>query len=69
MFPVAELRVSPTKECGKGSKRKQDDLEEDDEQEPVTWATWVNQELAEEEDSAVDPDYEVMTATQPKAMS
>ncbi|XP_067086809.1 oogenesis-related [Osmerus mordax] len=54
-----ELRVSPTKPCGKGSKRKQDDLEEDDEQEPVTWATWVNQELAEEEDSAVDPDYEV----------
>lgn len=57
--PCAEVRVSPTKPCGKGSKRKQDELDEDDEEEQQqTWVEALNQELAEEgpED---DPDYEV----------
>ncbi|XP_062280241.1 oogenesis-related [Scomber scombrus] len=54
-----EVRVSPTKPCGKGSKRKQDELdeEEDDEEEHQTWVEALTQEL-NDEDPAEDPDYE-----------
>ena len=40
-----EVRVSPTKPCGKGSKRKQDELdeEEDDEEERQTWVEALTQ--------------------------
>ena len=55
-----EIRVSPTKPCGKGSKRKQDDLDKDDEEEEhQTWVEALSQELAEDEDPEEDPDYEV----------
>lgn len=55
-----EVRVSPTKPCGKGSKRKQDELDEDDEEEGdhQTWVEALTQELAEEGPEE-DPDYEV----------
>ncbi|XP_019752004.1 oogenesis-related [Hippocampus comes] len=55
-----EVRVSPTKPCGKGSKRKQDDLEEDDDEEGEEHQSWVEaltQELVDE-GSEKDPDYE-----------
>ncbi|XP_059399279.1 uncharacterized protein LOC132131272 isoform X1 [Carassius carassius] len=52
-----EVRCSPTKPCGKGSKRKQDDLDEEEEVEQHSWVEALNQELAEE-DHAADPDYE-----------
>ncbi|KAL1251285.1 hypothetical protein QQF64_019081 [Cirrhinus molitorella] len=52
-----EVRCSPTKPCGKGSKRKQDDLDEEEEVEQQSWVEALNQELAEE-DHAADPDYE-----------
>uniref|UniRef100_A0AAV2KXV0 Uncharacterized protein n=1 Tax=Knipowitschia caucasica TaxID=637954 RepID=A0AAV2KXV0_KNICA len=55
-----EVRVSPTKPCGKGSKRKQDELDEDstDEEHP-TWVETLNQECAaDDEDEEQDPDYE-----------
>ncbi|XP_043079265.1 oogenesis-related isoform X2 [Puntigrus tetrazona] len=52
-----EVRCSPTKPCGKGSKRKQDDLDEEEDVEQQSWVEALNQELAEE-DHAVDPDYE-----------
>nr|XP_055074747.1 oogenesis-related [Misgurnus anguillicaudatus] len=52
-----EVRCSPTKPCGKGSKRKQDDLDEEEEVEQQSWVEALTQELAEE-DHAVDPDYE-----------
>ncbi|XP_028260267.1 oogenesis-related [Parambassis ranga] len=58
-----EIRVSPTKPCGKGSKRKQDDLDEDDEEEEEERQTWVealSQELADEGPEE-DPDYEPST--------
>lgn len=61
LFPT-EIRVSPTKPCGKGSKRKQDDLDEDDEEEEEERQTWVealSQELADDEGPEEDPDYEV----------
>ncbi|KAJ7993020.1 hypothetical protein DPEC_G00268110 [Dallia pectoralis] len=50
-----EVRVSPTKPCGKGNKRKQDDLYEEDEQ---TWVEALTQELADDDESSVDPDFE-----------
>ncbi|XP_034072195.1 oogenesis-related [Gymnodraco acuticeps] len=54
-----EIRVSPTKPCGKGSKRKQAELDEDEEEEESqTWVEALNQELANDEDLEVDPDYE-----------
>lgn len=59
--PTTEVRVSPTKPCGKGSKRKQDDLEEDDDEEGEEHQSWVEsltQELVDE-GSEKDPDYEV----------
>lgn len=59
MFVSAlEVRCSPTKPCGKGSKRKQDDLDEEEDVEQQSWVEALNQELAEE-DHAADPDYEV----------
>ncbi|XP_047199044.1 oogenesis-related [Hippoglossus stenolepis] len=56
-----EIRVSPTKPCGKGSKRKQDELDEDEEEEHPTWVEALNQELASDEDPEEDPDYEPST--------
>lgn len=55
---MLEVRCSPTKPCGKGSKRKQDDLDEEEEVEQQSWVEALNQELAEE-DHVADPDYEV----------
>ncbi|KAK3532949.1 hypothetical protein QTP70_004545 [Hemibagrus guttatus] len=52
-----EVRCSPTKPCGKGSKRKQDDMDEDEELEQQSWVEALNQELTDE-DQSVDPDYE-----------
>ncbi|XP_029562852.1 oogenesis-related [Salmo trutta] len=49
-----EVLGSPTKLCGKGNKRKQDDIDAEEQQ---TWAEALSQELADEEPS-VDPDYE-----------
>ncbi|KAM9848921.1 oogenesis-related [Aulostomus maculatus] len=56
-----EVRASPTKPCGKGSKRKQDDLDEDEDDEHQTWVEALTQELAEDEGPEVDPDYEPST--------
>ncbi|XP_074523744.1 oogenesis-related [Halichoeres trimaculatus] len=57
-----EIRVSPTKPCGKGSKRKQDELdEEEDEEEHPTWVEALTQELADEDAPEEDPDYEPST--------
>ncbi|KAL4000079.1 hemoglobin subunit epsilon [Sarotherodon galilaeus] len=57
-----EIRVSPAKPCGKGSKRKQDDVdeeeEEDDVEEQQTWVEALSQELADDDGPEVDPDYE-----------
>ncbi|XP_077440383.1 oogenesis-related [Vanacampus margaritifer] len=54
-----EIRVSPTKPCGKGSKRKQDDLDDDDEdEEHQTWVEVLTQEEIVDEGSEDDPDYE-----------
>lgn len=55
---LLEVRCSPTKPCGKGSKRKQDDLDEDEELEQQSWVEALSQELTDEDQSA-DPDYEV----------
>ncbi|KAG1939750.1 oogenesis-related isoform X2 [Pimephales promelas] len=52
-----EVSCSPTKPCGKGSKRKQDDLDEEEEVDQQSWVEALTQELAEE-DHVVDPDYE-----------
>ena len=57
-FPT-EIRVSPTKPCGKGSKRKQDELEDEEEEEHQTWVEALNQELADDDSPEEDPDYEV----------
>ncbi|XP_041648083.1 oogenesis-related [Cheilinus undulatus] len=58
-----EIRVSPTKPCGKGSKRKQDELDEDEEEdeEHPTWVEALTQELADDEAPEEDPDYEPST--------
>lgn len=57
---LTDVRVSPTKPCGKGSKRKQDELdeEEEEEEEHQTWVEALTQEL-HDEDPVEDPDYEV----------
>ncbi|CAM4656158.1 unnamed protein product [Leuciscus chuanchicus] len=52
-----EVRCSPTKPCGKGSKRKQDDLDEEEWVDQQSWVEALTQELGEE-DHVVDPDYE-----------
>ncbi|XP_015220854.2 oogenesis-related isoform X1 [Lepisosteus oculatus] len=49
-----EVRSSPTKPCGKGCKRKQEDVEEEEQQ---SWVEALTQELGED-DSQADPDYE-----------
>lgn len=55
----SDVRCSPTKPCGKGSKRKQDDMDEDEEElEQQSWVEALTQELTDE-DQSVDPDYEV----------
>ncbi|XP_037105896.1 oogenesis-related [Syngnathus acus] len=51
-----EIKVSPTKPCGKGSKRKQDDLEYENE-EAHHWVDALTHELVDE-DPENDPDYE-----------
>lgn len=52
--------MSPTKPCGKGSKRKQDELDEDeDEEEHQTWVEALTQDLADDDAPEEDPDYEV----------
>nr|XP_046248438.1 oogenesis-related isoform X1 [Scatophagus argus] len=61
-----EIRVSPTKPCGKGSKRKQDELDEEDDdeeedEERQTWVEALTQELAEDDVPEEDPDYEPST--------
>ncbi|XP_070765734.1 oogenesis-related [Enoplosus armatus] len=57
-----EIRVSPTKPCGKGSKRKQDELDEDEEdEEHPTWVEALTQELADDDAPEEDPDYEPST--------
>ena len=68
----AEMRISPTKPCGKGNKRKQDELDEDededeegDEQEQPTWVEAFANELATDEGSEEDPDYEVAPSNHP----
>ncbi|XP_076133340.1 oogenesis-related [Alosa pseudoharengus] len=55
-----EVQTSPTKPCGKGSKRKQDDVDDDDEDaEQQSWVEALNQELADEDEpDPEDPDYE-----------
>ncbi|XP_034738379.1 oogenesis-related isoform X2 [Etheostoma cragini] len=56
-----EIRVSPTKPCGKGSKRKQDELDEEEEEESQTWVEALSQELADDDSPEQDPDYEPTT--------
>ncbi|TNM87377.1 hypothetical protein fugu_005598 [Takifugu bimaculatus] len=61
-----EMRISPTKPCGKGSKRKQDELDEDEddydeEAEHPTWVDALTQELADDDAPEEDPDYEPST--------
>lgn len=65
---LTEIRISPTKPHGKGSKRKQDELDEDeddyddDEEEEEGRPTWVEvltQEISDDEAPEEDPDYEV----------
>ncbi|XP_035509947.1 oogenesis-related [Morone saxatilis] len=57
-----EIRVSPTKPCGKGSKRKQDELDDDEEEEEhQTWVEALTQELADDDAPEEDPDYEPST--------
>ncbi|KAF4083524.1 hypothetical protein AMELA_G00142610 [Ameiurus melas] len=53
-----EVCCSPTKPCGKGSKRKQDDLDEDEDLEQPSWVEALTQEIMIDEDETVDPDYE-----------
>ncbi|XP_012720228.2 oogenesis-related [Fundulus heteroclitus] len=52
-----EISISPTKPCGKGSKRKQDELDEEDQ---PSWVEVLSKELPDE-GSEEDPDYEVST--------
>lgn len=62
---LTEIRISPTKPCGKGSKRKQDELDEDEddydeeEAECPTWVETLTQEITDDEAPEEDPDYEV----------
>lgn len=62
---LTEIRISPIKPHGKGSKRKQDELDEDeddydeDEPEHLTWVEALTQEIADDEAPEEDPDYEV----------
>ncbi|XP_069820618.1 uncharacterized protein [Dendropsophus ebraccatus] len=49
-----DVRQSPLKPCGKGSKRKQDDL---DLEEQHSWVTFITEDLPDE-DQDDDPSYE-----------
>ncbi|XP_078280295.1 oogenesis-related [Rhinoraja longicauda] len=49
-----ELRKSPNKPNGKGSKRKQDDLAEED----LCWIETLSGDLSDDDDLASDPNYE-----------
>uniref|UniRef100_A0A803K3J0 Uncharacterized XB5727280 n=1 Tax=Xenopus tropicalis TaxID=8364 RepID=A0A803K3J0_XENTR len=49
-----DIRKSPLKPCGKGSKRKQDDLEVEEQQ---SWVALMNEDLPDE-DEEDDPTYE-----------
>ncbi|XP_067824802.1 oogenesis-related isoform X2 [Heptranchias perlo] len=63
-FPVAsslgqgeisdELRSSPNKPCGKGSKRKQDDVDDEE----LCWIESLSCDLPEDDDLVEDPTYE-----------
>uniref|UniRef100_A0A3B3HBI8 Oogenesis-related gene n=1 Tax=Oryzias latipes TaxID=8090 RepID=A0A3B3HBI8_ORYLA len=55
-----EIRSSPAKPDGKGSKRKQDDLDDDEEEEEdhPSWVEALSKELVDDEGPAEDPDYE-----------
>ncbi|XP_068599617.1 oogenesis-related, partial [Brachionichthys hirsutus] len=55
-----EIRASPNKPCGKGNKRKQDELDDDDDEDPHTWVEALSQELCDE-GTEEDPDYEPST--------
>ncbi|XP_039620548.1 oogenesis-related [Polypterus senegalus] len=56
--PISEeIRCSPTKLSGKGNKRKQDDLDEEEHQ---SWVEALNEELGDE-DCLDDPTYEPST--------
>ncbi|XP_037624824.1 oogenesis-related [Sebastes umbrosus] len=56
-----EIQVSPTKPCGKGSKRKQDELDEEDDEQNQTWVEALHQELVDDEGLEEDPNYEPST--------
>ncbi|XP_044055643.1 oogenesis-related [Siniperca chuatsi] len=56
-----EIRVSPTKPCGKGSKRKQDELDDEEDEEHPTWVEALTQEIADDDVHEEDPDYEPST--------
>lgn len=49
-----ELRNSPNKPCGKGSKRKQDDLAEED----LCWIETLSGDLSDDDDLVSDPNFE-----------
>lgn len=53
----AEIRKTPVKPCGKGSKRKQDDVALEDQQ---SWVEVLQEELPEQDDPN-DATYEVST--------
>ncbi|XP_038134989.1 oogenesis-related [Cyprinodon tularosa] len=56
-----EISVSPTKPHGKGSKRKQDELDDDEEEDHPSWVEVLSKELPDDEGQEEDPDYEVST--------
>lgn len=61
-----EIRSSPAKPDGKGSKRKQDDLDDDEEEEDhPSWVEALSKELVDDEGPAEDPDYEVGPVCRP----
>uniref|UniRef100_A0A8C7YCC5 Oogenesis-related gene n=1 Tax=Oryzias sinensis TaxID=183150 RepID=A0A8C7YCC5_9TELE len=61
-----EIRSSPAKPDGKGSKRKQDDLDDDEEEEDhPSWVEALTKELVDDEGPAEDPDYEVGPVCRP----
>ncbi|XP_008405342.1 oogenesis-related [Poecilia reticulata] len=54
-----EVGVSPTKPFGKGSKRKIDELDDDDDE--SSWVIALSKELPDDDDYSNDPDYENTT--------
>ncbi|KAJ3599078.1 hypothetical protein NHX12_033041 [Muraenolepis orangiensis] len=52
-----EIRICPTQQSGKGNKRKQDELD-DEEAGQQTWVDALHQELVSDEESDEDPDYQ-----------